>query len=109
MESVTPLLAQIETVIAVHGRVILDASGVTFADSSFLRMILGVHQRTDLRIVAPPTGWPGCSTSPASTPTCGSTPTSTPPASADHPHPREPAPAHPGRGRKPRPRQPGFG
>lgn len=53
MESVTPLLAEIETVIAVHGRVILDASGVTFADSSFLRMILGVHQRTDLRIVAP--------------------------------------------------------
>ncbi|MFF2721335.1 STAS domain-containing protein [Streptomyces sp. NPDC058011] len=53
METVTPLLAQIETVIAVHGRVILDASGITFADSSFLRMILGVHQRTDLRIVTP--------------------------------------------------------
>ncbi|MEV1093827.1 STAS domain-containing protein [Streptomyces microflavus] len=53
MENVTPLLAEIETVIAVHGRVVLDTSDITFADSSFLRMILGVHQRTDLRIVAP--------------------------------------------------------
>lgn len=53
MENVTPLLAEIETVIAVHGRVVLDASGITFADSSFLRMVLAVHQRTDLRIAAP--------------------------------------------------------
>ncbi|CAO0837958.1 hypothetical protein GCM10010298_76460 [Streptomyces microflavus] len=53
MDNVPALLAEIETVIAVHGGVVLDASGITFADSSFLRMILGVHQRTDLRIVAP--------------------------------------------------------
>lgn len=53
MDNVTPLLAEIETVIAVHGLVILDASGITFADSSFLRMVLAVHQRADLRILAP--------------------------------------------------------
>ncbi|MEV0889621.1 STAS domain-containing protein [Streptomyces microflavus] len=53
MDNVTPLLAEIETVIAVHGGVVLDASNITFADSSFLRMILNVHQCTDLRIVSP--------------------------------------------------------
>ncbi|MFD3648470.1 STAS domain-containing protein [Streptomyces cyaneofuscatus] len=53
MRNVTSLGAQIETMTAVHGGLVLDASGITFADSSFLRMVLGAHQRTDLRIAAP--------------------------------------------------------
>jgi anti-anti-sigma factor len=53
MDNVTSLGAEIETMTAVHGGVVLDASGITFADSSFLRMILGAHRRTDLRIAAP--------------------------------------------------------
>ncbi|MFF2223682.1 STAS domain-containing protein [Streptomyces globisporus] len=48
-----PVEAQIDAVIRTHGRVILDVSNVTFADSTFLRVIFGAHQRTDLRIVAP--------------------------------------------------------
>ncbi|CAO0826204.1 hypothetical protein SMICM17S_05888 [Streptomyces microflavus] len=32
MDNVPALLAEIETVIAVHGGVVLDASGITFAE-----------------------------------------------------------------------------
>ncbi|MFJ3481427.1 STAS domain-containing protein [Streptomyces microflavus] len=53
MDNVTALGAEIETMAAVHGGLIMDASGITFADSSFLRMVLNAHQRTQLRIVAP--------------------------------------------------------
>ncbi|MEW1616006.1 MULTISPECIES: STAS domain-containing protein [unclassified Streptomyces] len=53
MDNVTALGAEIETVAAVYGGVVLDASSIAFADSSFLRMILNAHQRTELRIVAP--------------------------------------------------------
>lgn len=53
MHNVTSLEAQIGTMAVVHGGLVLDASCITFADSSFLRMILAVHQRTDLRIAAP--------------------------------------------------------
>ncbi|MFD3970430.1 STAS domain-containing protein [Streptomyces cyaneofuscatus] len=53
MDNTTSLGAEIETMAAVHGGVVLDASLITFADSSFLRMILNTHQRTDLRIAAP--------------------------------------------------------
>ncbi|MFD8110290.1 STAS domain-containing protein [Streptomyces microflavus] len=53
MDNVTSLGAEIETMAAAHGGVILDAGNITFADSSFLRMVLNAHQSTDLRIVAP--------------------------------------------------------
>lgn len=37
------------------GRVmVLDASGITFADSSFLNLLLTIHQHGDLRIAAVP-------------------------------------------------------
>ncbi|MER0428536.1 STAS domain-containing protein [Streptomyces microflavus] len=55
MNNVTSLGAEIETAAAAHGGVLLDAGGITFADSTFLRMILNVHQNTDLRIVSPST------------------------------------------------------
>ncbi|MFE8977502.1 STAS domain-containing protein [Streptomyces cyaneofuscatus] len=53
MDNVTSLGAEIEAMAAVHGGLVLDASNITFADSSFLRMILNAHRRTDLRIAAP--------------------------------------------------------
>ncbi|MEU6854501.1 STAS domain-containing protein [Actinacidiphila alni] len=34
--------------------VVLDARGITFADSSFLNLLLSTHQRTDLRVAAVP-------------------------------------------------------
>jgi len=36
-----------------HPRVVLDASKVRFADSTFLTLLLRVHSRTDLRVAAP--------------------------------------------------------
>ncbi len=36
-----------------HSVVVLDASGVTFADSTFLNLLLFTHRATDLRIAAP--------------------------------------------------------
>lgn len=53
IDNLAPLEAQIETLIAAHSGLALDASGITFADSMFLRLILATHQRTDLRIAAP--------------------------------------------------------
>ncbi|MFD4234603.1 STAS domain-containing protein [Streptomyces sp. NPDC058542] len=53
IDNLAPLEAQIETLIAAHSGLVLDASGITFADSMFLRLIVATHQRTDLRIAAP--------------------------------------------------------
>ncbi|MFI8008481.1 STAS domain-containing protein [Streptomyces sp. NPDC086010] len=51
--SIVPLEAEIETALAEHGSIVLDASGITFGDSMFLRLILTTNHRTDLRIAAP--------------------------------------------------------
>ncbi|AWL90188.1 anti-sigma factor antagonist [Streptomyces globisporus] len=53
LDSLPPLQGQIDTALADHAGVILDASGITFADSMFLRLLLTTHHRTDLRIAAP--------------------------------------------------------
>ncbi|MGP3749815.1 STAS domain-containing protein [Streptomyces sp. IBSNAI001] len=53
MDSVTPLAAEIETALAQHDSIVLDASGITFGDSIFLRLVLSTHHRADLRIAAP--------------------------------------------------------
>ncbi|WP_079134047.1 STAS domain-containing protein [Streptomyces sp. EN23] len=53
LDSLPPLQARIDTVLADHAGVIIDASGITFADSMFIRLLLTTHQRTDLRIAAP--------------------------------------------------------
>ncbi|MFE6039919.1 STAS domain-containing protein [Streptomyces sp. NPDC056452] len=53
MHSIAPLEAEIETALAHHDALVLDASGITFGDSMFLRLVLSTHQRTDLRITAP--------------------------------------------------------
>ncbi|MEU1439276.1 STAS domain-containing protein [Streptomyces sp. NPDC005786] len=51
--SLPSLQAQTESAVAASGGVILHASGITFADSMFLVLILTTHQQADLRIVSP--------------------------------------------------------
>lgn len=53
MTTVTPPSDVLAAAALSHGRVILDASGIGFGDSSLLNLLLHVHQATDLRIVAP--------------------------------------------------------
>ncbi|MFI5689599.1 STAS domain-containing protein [Streptomyces sp. NPDC051636] len=53
MNSLGPLTAALETAAEKHRRVVLDASAVTFADSSFLNLVVRVHQETSLRVAAP--------------------------------------------------------
>ncbi|MFJ4126124.1 STAS domain-containing protein [[Kitasatospora] papulosa] len=53
MSSIVPLEAEIEAALAQHDSIVLDASGITFGDSMFIRLILATHNRTDLRIAAP--------------------------------------------------------
>ncbi|MCY0943087.1 MULTISPECIES: STAS domain-containing protein [Streptomyces] len=52
-DTIGTLTAEIESAAAAHRAVILDASGITFSDSSFLRLMLTTNQRVDLRIAAP--------------------------------------------------------
>ncbi|WP_345790091.1 STAS domain-containing protein [Streptomyces sp. PgraA7] len=50
-QTVPLLQTQIDTAVAIHGGVILDATDITFTDSVFLTMLLATHQRSRLRIV----------------------------------------------------------
>ncbi|MFJ9743300.1 STAS domain-containing protein [Streptomyces sp. NPDC101166] len=53
MDSIAPLADALETAAGKHPKVVLDASGVTFADSTFLNMLIRAHQAGPLRVVAP--------------------------------------------------------
>ena len=53
MDSITPLADALETAARKHPKVILDASGVTFADSMLLNLLILTHQAGNLRVVAP--------------------------------------------------------
>ncbi|MFD3983518.1 MULTISPECIES: STAS domain-containing protein [Streptomyces] len=53
VDALAPLEAQIDAAVTGHGGLILDASRITFADSTFLRLIITTHDRADLRIAAP--------------------------------------------------------
>ncbi|MEU0057833.1 STAS domain-containing protein [Streptomyces sp. NPDC006334] len=53
MDSITPLADALETAAGKHPKVVLDASGVTFADSTFLNVLIRAHQAGPLRVVAP--------------------------------------------------------
>ncbi|WP_459754940.1 STAS domain-containing protein [Streptomyces sennicomposti] len=54
MQSVGPLANALDTAAGKCSKVVLDASGVTFADSSFLNVLIQAHQATTLRLVSPP-------------------------------------------------------
>jgi anti-anti-sigma factor len=49
-----PLADALEAAVPAHRRVVLDASGITFADSTVLNLLLGIHRATTLRVAAPP-------------------------------------------------------
>lgn len=53
VDSIVPLEAEIERALTQHAIIVLDAGGITFGDSMFIRLILTTHHRTDLRIAAP--------------------------------------------------------
>ncbi|MEU1040950.1 STAS domain-containing protein [Streptomyces sp. NPDC005551] len=53
--NIAPVADELEAARTRHHAVILDLSGVTFGDSSFLNLLLRFHQLTDLRLAATPT------------------------------------------------------
>jgi anti-anti-sigma factor len=53
MDTITPLADALETAVRRHPKVILDASGITFADSTLLNLLILTHQAGTLRVVAP--------------------------------------------------------
>ncbi|WP_227024986.1 STAS domain-containing protein [Streptomyces tsukubensis] len=53
MQNLGPLRMALEETAASHPVTVLDTSGVTFADSTFLNLLLRAHQSTSLRIAAP--------------------------------------------------------
>ncbi|MEU6271924.1 STAS domain-containing protein [Streptomyces populi] len=53
LDSITPLAEMLETAARKYPKVILDASGVTFADSTFLNLLLLTHRAGTLRVAAP--------------------------------------------------------
>ncbi|KUM81615.1 STAS domain-containing protein [Streptomyces griseorubiginosus] len=53
MDTIAPLTEALQAAVAEHARVVVDVSGITFADSTFLNLLLHINQQTDLRIVAP--------------------------------------------------------
>ncbi|GGY35388.1 STAS domain-containing protein [Streptomyces djakartensis] len=53
MDSITPLAEALKAAVGEHPKVVLDASGVTFADSTFLNLLILTHQTGTLRVVAP--------------------------------------------------------
>lgn len=53
MHSITPLAQALGAAVRERPKVVLDASGVTFADSSFLNLLILAHRVGTLRVVAP--------------------------------------------------------
>ncbi|WST36071.1 STAS domain-containing protein [Streptomyces sp. NBC_01167] len=53
LNNLPPLTEALTQAAETHATVVLDASGITFADSTFLNLLLRIHQATDLRIAAP--------------------------------------------------------
>lgn len=49
-DTLHPLTAELQAAAASASGVILDVSGVTFGDSSFINLLLRTHQHTDLRV-----------------------------------------------------------
>ncbi|MFF9120104.1 STAS domain-containing protein [Streptomyces massasporeus] len=53
MDSIAPLSEALGVAIRKCPKVILDASGITFADSTLLNLLILTHQSGTLRVVAP--------------------------------------------------------
>ncbi|MFI2780287.1 STAS domain-containing protein [Streptomyces sp. ALB3] len=53
MGTIAPLADALSAAAREHPKVVLDTSDVTFADSSFLNLLILAHRTTTLRLVAP--------------------------------------------------------
>ncbi|MGW6545614.1 STAS domain-containing protein [Streptomyces massasporeus] len=53
MDSIAPLSDALGVAVRKHPKVVLDASGITFADSTLLNLLILTHQTGTLRVVAP--------------------------------------------------------
>ncbi|MGI5358782.1 STAS domain-containing protein [Streptomyces sp. CA-252508] len=53
--SITPVADALAGAVKRHAKVVLDASGITFADSTLLNLLISTHQAGTLRIAAPST------------------------------------------------------
>lgn len=53
MDTITPLAEALHTASKAYPKVVLDASGLTFADSTVLSLLIRTHQAADLRVAAP--------------------------------------------------------
>ncbi|MFI9152343.1 STAS domain-containing protein [Streptomyces sp. NPDC053367] len=53
MDSVGPLADALHSAAVTYRKVVLDASEVTFADSSFLNLLIAAHRSVALRVAAP--------------------------------------------------------
>ncbi|MER7666776.1 STAS domain-containing protein [Streptomyces sp. NPDC096193] len=56
LQNMAPLADALTEAAGHHAVLVLDTSAVTFADSSFLNLLLRIHRLTDLRIAAPAAG-----------------------------------------------------
>lgn len=54
MDTSGPVTDELLAAARAHAVVVLDTSGVTFADSSFLNLFLRAHALTDFRVAAAP-------------------------------------------------------
>ena len=54
LNSITPLADVLESAAEKYPRVAVDTAAVSFADSTFLNLLISIHHATDLRVVAPP-------------------------------------------------------
>ncbi|MET9700778.1 STAS domain-containing protein [Streptomyces sp. NPDC006529] len=53
MDTLGPLAEALQTAARTHDVVVLDASQISFGDSSFLNLLLNTHKITTLRVAAP--------------------------------------------------------
>ncbi|MEU3660321.1 STAS domain-containing protein [Streptomyces sp. NPDC032940] len=53
MNTITPLADALDTAVKQHPKVVLDASGITFGDSTLLNLLILTHQNADFRVAAP--------------------------------------------------------
>ncbi|MDN3261274.1 STAS domain-containing protein [Streptomyces sp. CSDS2] len=53
LHTITPLAKALDTAAKAHRKVVLDASGITFGDSTLLNVLILTHHETDLRVAAP--------------------------------------------------------
>ncbi|MFF7987339.1 STAS domain-containing protein [Streptomyces sp. NPDC007901] len=52
--SITLLADALQSAAEKCPRVVVDTTAVSFADSTFLNLLISIHHATDLRVVAPP-------------------------------------------------------